>query len=271
MNSTHRELRPRSIGLGELQRAFQSAILDAGAGAPPFIVDSPEVSAAERFAVYAEAYRQRLIEALATDYTGIRELLGDEAFDRMARAYAQACPSGHFSIRWFGARLPWFLATNPAYEKQPELAELARFEWALSEAFDAAESPLLTRAQLAALEHFSWPDLKLRFHASVRIVDLIYNTPSRWQALTRKEKPPDLGKEPESLTWVVWRQDLKLLFRSLTKPEACALKAFKQGLSFAEVCESLCEWLDDGRVALSAAGYLQSWLHAGWIAASIGR
>jgi len=107
--------------------------------------------------------------------------------------------------------------------------------------------------------------LTLRFHPSLRCIDLSYNTPSRWQALNRKEAPPDLKTNSEQQTWAVWRHDLKILFRSLPKSEAWALNAFRQGHCFADVCDSLCEWLDEAEVAVTAAGYLQAWLREGWV------
>ncbi|MGH8549617.1 MAG: DNA-binding domain-containing protein [Methylococcales bacterium] len=266
MNGMLKESRPPACTLNELQRTFQSAILHPRSETPSFIVNSPKAPAAERFAVYAEAYRLRLIEALAADYPALKEWLGDEVFDRLGLAYADACPSGHFSIRWFGGRLPGFLADTPSYHNQPALQELAAFEWALSEAFDAAESEVVTEAQMAALEPALWPMLKLRIHPSLRTIDLACNTPGRWQAWNRKEPVPDLETRLEITTWAVWRHDLRLLFRSLSQTEARALKAFCQGHCFAEVCEGLGEWLDDTQVAISAAGYLRTWLREGWIA-----
>jgi len=105
--------------LTELQRTFQSALLQKQDEPPPFIVDAPKASAAERFGVYTEAYRLRLIEALSADYPALKEWLGDEAFDALGRAYADACPSAHFSIRWFGSRLPRYLAESAPYDSQP--------------------------------------------------------------------------------------------------------------------------------------------------------
>lgn len=265
MKCSLNEVRTRALGLADLQRAFQSDILHAAHRTPPFIVDSPKASASERFAVYAEAYRLRLIEALAADYPALNEWLGDEAFDRLGRAYAGACHSGHFSIRWFGARLPGFLAENPAYRNQPALREMAAFEWALSEAFDAAESRLVTAAELAALPPTLWPMLQLDIHASLRTVQLAYNTPGRWRAWNRKEPAPDLETHSETTTWAIWRHELRLLFRRLPKAEARALELFREGICFAQVCEELCEWFDDAQVAANAAGYLQNWLQAGWI------
>jgi len=265
MNSMQKSPQPHVCSLIELQRAFQSALLENQSGPPPFIINAPKASAAERFGVYTEAYRLRLIEALAADYPALKEWLGEETFDQLGRTYADACPSAHFSIRWFGSRLSRFLAESAPYDSQPHVQELAAFEWALSEAFDAAEGPTATQEQLAALEPDLWPMLTLQFHPSLRCIDLSYNTPSRWQALNRKEPPPDLETCSERQTWAVWRRDLKIFFRSMPKTEAWALNAFREGRCFADVCEGLCEWVDEVQVAVTAAGYLQSWLREGWI------
>ena len=265
MNSMQKLSQPHACTLTELQRTFQAVLLQEQGEPPPFIVNAPKASAAERFGVYTEAYRLRLIEALAADYPAVKEWLGEETFDQLGRAYADACPSAHFSIRWFGRRLPRFLVETALYDSQPALQELAAFEWALSEAFDVAEGAVATQEQLAALEPGLWPALTLRFHPSLRCLDLSYNTPSRWQALNRKEVPPDLETHSERQTWIVWRRDLKIFFRSMPKTEAWALNAFRQERCFADVCEGLCEWLDQAQVATSAAGYLQAWLREGWI------
>ena len=265
MNTTHKASQPHACTLTELQRAFQSALLHPQDKPPSFISNALKASAAERFAVYTEAYRLRLIEALAADYPALKECLGNKNFDRLARAYMDACPSAHFSIRWFGSRLPRFLADTSCYDSQPILKELAAFEWALSEAFDAAEASTATPEQLTAVEPTLWPILKLRFHPSLRSIELAYNTPSRWQALNRKERLPDLETCSEIQTWIIWRSDLKLFFRSLPGAESWSLNAFRQGRCFADVCEGLCEWLDEEQVATSAAGYLQNWLREGWI------
>ncbi|MGR9107369.1 MAG: HvfC/BufC N-terminal domain-containing protein [Gammaproteobacteria bacterium] len=257
--------RSQAWTLADLQRTFHSTVLRPAIGPPPFIVDSPHASAVERFGVYAEAYRLRLVEALSADYPAIQEWLGDEAFGQLGRAYADAYPSSHFSIRWFGRHLPDFLGDSPAYCNQPAFQELAAFEWAMSEAFDAADNPPITEIQMASVDAARWPQLRLAMHPSLRTLELNYNTPIRWKDLNRKESPPPLEKLTERVTWAVWRQNLRILFRSLAYPESRALKAFQEGLTFAEVCERMCEWLDETEVAIHAAQYLRTWLQEGWI------
>lgn len=47
--------------------------------------------------------------------------------------------------------------------------------------------------------------------------------------------------------------------------ESFSLDSFMQGQCFSEICEGLCEWLDDEQVAVNAAGFLQAWVSDGWI------
>ncbi len=255
-----------SISLGDMQQEFQRALLDQQRQPPAFIVDTSGVSSRERFAVYSEAYSLRLIEALSADYPVSRDYLGDHGFDGMARAYIHARPSGQFSIRWFGRHLPSFLAETQPYDRQTEVQELAAFEWALSEAFDAPDSIPVGYQQLAGIAPEHWPELRLQFHPSMRRIDLRCNAAQVWQASNQQEPLPALSATIDRQSWIIWRQDLKLLFRSLSIQEAAALDAFKQGQCFAEACESLCAWLEEEQVAVSAAGFLQAWLRDGWIA-----
>jgi len=254
------------LSLADLQQAFQTAVLHLQDTAPDFIVATDQASSTERFTVYTEAYRLRLIEALSADYPGLKSLLGAEGFDTMGRAYIDASPSDQFSIRWFGRHLPLFLTETKPYAEQPGIAELAFFEWALSEAFDAHDNAVIDYSGFAAIEPTQWPSLKLKLHPSLRRVDLHYNAPQIWQAANQQEPLPAFIKTTEAQAWLIWRQQLKLLFRSLSVQEAFAIDAFLQGQSFAAVCAGLAEWLDEEQVVLNAAGFLQTWLSEGWIA-----
>ncbi|WP_163367521.1 HvfC/BufC N-terminal domain-containing protein, partial [Klebsiella aerogenes] len=79
--------------------------------------------------VYRHAYRARLAEALADNYTVLARALGDEAFDALAQAYLAAHPSRHPSIRWFGAALADFMAVaGDELVPHPGLVDLARMD-----------------------------------------------------------------------------------------------------------------------------------------------
>lgn len=74
---------------------------------------------------------------------------------------------------------------------------------------------------------------------------------------------PEAGEYPKS--WLVWRQDLRTYFRSLSVDEAWAVDTAAGGSSFADICEGLCEWIDAQNVAAHAAGLLKRWVADGLV------
>ena len=271
-----------SEALRRLQEDFQGYLLALDARMHPHVLGSAQVSAEERLAIYADAYRLRLLEALDTDYPGLHAVLGDDDFDAMGRAYIAAHPSPYFSLRWFGDRLSEFLRTTEPYSRYPVFAEMAAFEWAQSAAFDAADSEIASIADMAAVPADAWPGLTFAPHASLRRLDLRWNVPAVWKAIdaaqgrasvaggrmpgaTAGQEPPALEESDYPIAWLVWRQDLLTYFRSLNVDEAWALDALQRGKNFASICQGLTEWIDAQNVAVHAAGLLKQWLSDGLI------
>lgn len=231
------------------------------------IAGTAQADAETRLGIYAEAYRLRLIEALDTDFPVLHALLGDDEFERMARAYIDAHPSRHFSIRWFGQHLSDFLRATAPYREHPAVGEMAAFEWTMTLAFDAADDPLLALDAMAAVLPASWPDLRFTPHASLHRLDLSWNVPAVWKAHAAGEDVHAPEQNPHPIAWALWRQDLTTYFRSLEVDEAWALDALITGQPFADLCQGLCEWIDAQHVAAHAAGLLKNWIGDGMIAA----
>lgn len=219
--------------------------------------------------VYRHAYRERLAEALADNYTVLARALGDEAFDALAQAYIAAWPSRHPSIRWFGHELAEFMTTaGDDLVPHASLADFARMDWALRNAFDAADAPLLQPATLAALNPDDWAGLQLRLHPSVQRVSLAHAVEPAWLALREwqpGEDQPELD-EPVALehTLLAWRQHGETRWRSLEPLEAALLQAVAEGEPFAGLCERAALALDDaGAAAPAVIALLQGWLSNG--------
>ena len=254
-----------SEALRRMQEDFQGYLLALDERMHPQVLGSAQVSAAERLAIYANAYRLRLLEALGTDYPGLHAVLGDADFDTVGRAYIAAHPSVNFSLRWFGDRLSDFLRTNEPYSKYPVFTEMAAFEWAKSDAFDAADSAVASIDEMAAIPPDVWPGLRFVPHPSLRRLDLRWNVPTVWKEIEAGQEPPALEQNDYPVAWLVWRQDLLTYFRSLNVDEAWALDALQRGETFAALCEGLTEWIDAQNVAVHAVGLLKQWLIDGLI------
>lgn len=251
--------------LAQLQTDFRRYVLHGEQPIQSQVVGTERVNATTRLAIYGNAYRTRLIEALDANYPALHGWLGDDEFNLLARAYIDACPSRHYSIRWFGHRLPEFLSNRAPWRDDTFSNEIARFEWAMSEAFDAADAPPVTADDMVQLAPETWPSLQLTFHASLRRLELQWNVAPIWRALTRDEKPDAAHDARKPVAWLVWRQQLTLFYRSLEADEAWALDAARGGANFAGICEGLCEWNQPDSVALRAAGFLRQWIADGLI------
>lgn len=252
--------------LAELQQTFQQCLLS-----PPTELTQPWVRAdgragpARQLAAYIYAYPARLKGVLANDYPALLMAIGEDAFDQLAQVYLDAHPSHYFSLRDFGGRLSGFIAGQTAYREMPWLAELARFEWALGQAFDAADPAVASTDDMAAIAPMNWPDLRFDIHPSVQRLNFIWNTPGMWAALTADEPTPVTASAGEAVPWLVWREQLTTRFRSLEPDEGAALDSLCAGVSFAEVCEQLTAFVDDDAVPLRAATLLKGWIGQGLI------
>ena len=248
-----------------LQADFKSFLLRGDERMLDRVVGSAKVSAPRRLAIYYDAYRLRLIEALDSNYPVLHAWMGDDEFEQLGLAYLEIHPSTHFSIRYFGDRLSDYLASAETYRDQPYLAEMAALEWAMSEAFDAPDSSIVSLDTMASIPPEAWPEMRLALHASVHRLDLRWNIPAIWKAIKEDQAPeePRAGEWPQP--WLVWRQDLKIFFRSLSVDEAWAMDAARAYEPFASICEGLVEWIDAQNVALHAAGLLKRWMIDGVI------
>lgn len=247
----------------ELQNIFQSHLLNPQLEFKSFIHGTQKISAETRLSIYENAYRARLVDALAASYPILNKYLGDQQFYEMAELYLKTYPSTYRTIRWFGDQLDYFLYHTEPYINMPHLAELAQFEWTLTLVFDALDCPVLDLSDVLAITPESWPNMRFYAHSSLCRLNLKWNVVQIWQALHDNQDPPELLQYQESTRWILWRKELTHQFCSIPEDEAWAIDAILQGVSFSEICDGLCLWVNEENAGLHAASLLKGWIHAG--------
>jgi hypothetical protein len=143
----------------------------SAAVAGKFIKPNDRLSAFERLQIYNQQYWWRLLGAFGEDFRGLRAVLGERKFDRLATAYLAECGSISWNLRDLGARLPAFLAEHPelTHPRSALALDVARVEWARVTAFDDPERPVLTARQIARTP----PDrLQLRLQPYLVLLEL---------------------------------------------------------------------------------------------------
>lgn len=255
--------------LGTVQGDFQEFLLRGTQAIEAHVVGSPRVPVATRLGIYGNAYRSRLAEALQTNYPALAALLGAEDFQQLAQRYISAHDSPFFSIRYYGHELPQFLARHPDYAEVGLLSELARWEWVMTGVFDAADAPVLTHAALTRIAPQQWAQLRFTVHPSVARLELAWNVPQVWSALTAGAERPEVVLNRGPLSWLLWRQELNSYYRSLAPLEARALDAARDGWPFGELCALLCDEMGEEQAPAHAAALLRGWVEAGVISSAV--
>jgi hypothetical protein len=253
--------------LGDLQRAFQDYLLASSDAFQAAVRDTRKADRITLLDVYRDGYALRLIEVLTSDYPGLMAMAGPADFDHMARAYIAAHPSHHPSIRWYGKDVADFLNSTPPYSRTPAAAEMARFEWALGEAFDSPDVTPVTADALMALPPEAWETLAFTPLPSLRRLTLAFDAPQAWQR--REEVEPGnlkVGRANQPVRWAIWRPELVSNFRSLEDDDAALLDALTDGCPFPELCDAVAPFTGEEQAPARAASLLRAWVEGGLIA-----
>lgn len=244
------------------QNKFQNYLLHGHEEFQKLIVSTVKVPAEIRLAIYSNAYRSRLVEALESNYPNLSAYVGDEIFEQMANDYLDQHPSRFRSIRWFGDQFAHFLNVHNEYKDYPYLSELAKFEWTQTLVFDAADSTVIKIEEIAKISPEHWNNMRFDFHPSVHRLNLSWNVVQIWQAISDNQSPDEPVQQP-AVPWMLWRRELVNQFCSLSESEAWAMDAIRNKSIFGEICEGLCKWVDKQEAAMQAASLLKGWIQAG--------
>ena len=243
--------------LAELQQRFQDHVT----GSPDAAADGLRDDVRGHLEVYVNAYWGRLREALADNYPVLYRALGDDGFRELAAAYVSAHPSHFRSIRWFGDRLAAFIAANPDVVPHPALLDIARLDWAMRGAFDAADATPLRVEDLAGIPPDQWLELRFALCPAFRMLALDWGIAALWHALNDDENAQTDEPQRHAHTVIGWRAGLEIRWRTVAEDEALALRTLADGGSFAEICAAI--EANGGGDATAVATLLGQWIGEG--------
>ena len=154
----------------ERQRRLVESLLASTAQASTL----PTREAGERALRGLQAYRANADasaeRALATAFSTVKMLLGEEDFRQLAREFWRAAPPQRGDLGEWGEALPGWLAAHGQLAEWPYLADAARLDWALHRCERAAdEEP--ERASLARLGDTDPARLAVEFMPGVSLVE----------------------------------------------------------------------------------------------------
>jgi hypothetical protein len=249
--------------LAELQNKFQAGILEDNQTVLPSIRDSRKTDRDSLFSIYYDAYRLRLAGFLSNEFPMLRAYLGEESFGRLVEDYIFSGPSRQRNARWYGARLPEFMQETAQWRATIEARDLARFERALSDAFDAADAPIISVDALSDICAEDCARMAFEFHPSVELLDFARGTAEVYGALANENDPPVIQQGEETV--VFWREEGQSCYRLVAEDERLALREARRGEKFSGICALIACQGKDENVTPVVAGFLLRWFADGLV------
>jgi hypothetical protein len=248
-----------------------------------FIKPNDRLSSFERLEIYNRQYWFRLRDCFYDDYPGLRAVLGDRRFARLAEAYLTRHPSESFSLRNLGRRLVEFLEAEPRWgAPHGRLAlDMARLEWAQIEAFDNEAKPPLTKEALSEIAPARTP-LQLQPHLTLlelnhpvdefliqvkhadRLRDEASNAMEAHPARERRRLKRRL--KAETVFLAVHRHHDTVYYKRLEPAAFRVLSAFRRKASIAQACQQLGPVQGNpSDLGAKIKGWFETWAVLGWL------
>lgn len=174
--------------------------------------------------------------ALQSAYPVLAQLMGQEGFADLARAFWHAEPPQRGDIAQWGAGLAEFVRKSAQLQEVPYLSDVARLEWALHQSATAADG-VAELGSLALLTQHDPQTLGFQCGPGWCVVRSCWPLVSIWQAHQEGGPAFDevsaLVRQQVAQDAVVWRAGFKPLARSALPGEAAFLGALQAGHSLA--------------------------------------
>ena len=187
-----------------LQQTFSTALLDLQQPCPTGVFSPNGGDLASRFAVYRNNLQSGLINALASSYPVVAQLVGRAFFQAMAQAFIQRTLPTSPIMSDYGSDFADFIQGFEPAASVPYLADMARLERLCVEAYHAADAPPLDRQILidALSDPASLAQLRLALHPGLATLTSPYAVATLWIAHQRLpvSLSPDLDPcQPQNL------------------------------------------------------------------------
>jgi hypothetical protein len=144
---------------------------DARRFAELHIAGNARLSPVEQLEIYREQFWLRHTASLLEDFPGVAGLLGQAGWNRLVEPYLEEAAPFGFSLRDLGERLPTFIERQSWLEHRALVLDMARYEWAHVEVFDAPDVPRLDPQKLAAVPEHAWDEARVVLDPALRLLE----------------------------------------------------------------------------------------------------
>lgn len=249
-----------SVPLLKAQTQMQQAVMlgDRFDSAPAQWIRAKNAFAPhEQLAVYANAYRYRLYDAVAEDYPVLRHYLTDKIFSDLIWAFVEEVLPDHFNIGRFALKLPAFI--QQALPDDAFAHAMCQLETTVAQMTDPTETQPLKETDIQGLTAETLLGLTLYPRQALALMQFDQQVNAYYQSVMDDQTPHEPLHEAVYLAVfrhedVVWRMEL----------EAQEFGLLSKLFSGASIGETLADVEEDAQYKITE--YFSKWMRNGLLA-----
>jgi hypothetical protein len=180
----------KEVSLADSQAAFARALHNPLDPPPQAITCEGYAPPVRRFNVYRNTVYAGLTGVIAARYPAVEKLLGADVFKAAARMFVGDQPPTSPVLLDYGEGFAAFLAGLELIDDIPHIADVARLEWLMHVARNAADAMPLRADDLAAIAPDDASALVFSFAPSCSLLSSEYAVFSLWRSSIATEPVP---------------------------------------------------------------------------------
>lgn len=198
-----------------------------------------EITLENRFSVYRNNVLGSLSDVLADVYPVVEKLVGEDFFHGMVRDYIRKNLPEAACLNSYGSTFPDFIEQFAPAKTLPYLADVARMEWAWSEAYYAEDDEMLDISLLQDIPQESSEHLVFVFRSSVRFIDSTYPLFEIREFCIQDNPEGELDVDQGEAKLMIFRPSLGVQMVKLEPDEYKFLILLQEGKTIGDVSETV--------------------------------
>jgi hypothetical protein len=194
-----------TLALPDLQAAFRAHVLGEDRAELLDTVSGGTLLPAGRLAIYRNHVRLSLTAALAATFPVVARLVGEAFFAGLAGGYLRSRPPAGPVLAEYGAGFADHIAAEPAASGLSYLADVARLEWALNLAWQAAPGPALRPDELGRLAVADPRAVTIALQPGTTLLQSRWPIDLIWRANQPGSGEPDVALDGGGVALLVFR------------------------------------------------------------------
>lgn len=236
---------------------FHAAILENNAAKiASALKPHPRLSPEQQFAIYADGYRIRLLQAIRSDYPELIAYLGENIFDKLASGYIEKNPPTSYNLDFYPHKFASFISQNSS---DVFVMELAILESAIAEVFMLPDSDALAADALTKLSPEELGETRLNLRTASHLLKFSTNA-NEW--LTAERSGNSIEPKTTENFLLIYRHNNEVHRLPLSQAAYLLLAELLQGNTLNQALESIAA--QSPELLQTIAENLQIWF-AEWV------